>query len=303
MAAYNGTSQSVNFTLTGKSVVSSLVCDPMTLGANTTTTCTVTLSTAPDTSAAQVKLSKSGLSSLVLPTSVTVSSDATSAVFNASVGTLSADQNGILTAAYNGSSQSANLSLAAALVISSLHCSPTTLTANSSSTCTVTMSKNAAAGGAQVTLGSSGLSALLVPSSVTVAAGSNTATFQISTGGLTTSQSGALTATYGSSSKTVGINLSAQTVVSSLVCTKTTLGPNDTAYCTVTLSAPVNDAAVAISSNLSNLGVPRVVYVTAGSTSAGFKISTFNVTTNATGHLTASYNRSSQSVAVSLVTQ
>jgi hypothetical protein len=302
-ATYNGTSQAVVFTLTGTSVVSSLVCDPTTLGANARSACTVTLSTAPNADGTQIKLSTSGLPSLTLPNSVTVAAGSTVAVFTAGVGALTADENGTLTASYNGSSQNVTLSLAAAMVISSLQCAPGTLTANTNGACTVTMSKKASTGGAVVTLGSNGLPGLLAPASVTVAAGSTTATFTISSGALTTSQNGTLTATYNGSSKTLSINLSAGIEISSLACNKAILGPHDTAICTVTLSATGSGALVALSSNLPSLAVPRVAFVPVGSTSVDFKISTLDVKSNVTGKLTATYNRNSLSIPVSLVSQ
>jgi len=67
------------------------------------------------------------------------------------------------------------------LVLSSLTLNPTSVPGGSSSTGTVTLNGPAPAGGAVVALSSNNTNATTVPPSVTVAAGSTTATFTVTT--------------------------------------------------------------------------------------------------------------------------
>src|SRR5205085_7985863 len=81
--------------------------------------------------------------------------------------TFPGDQSVTFTAPYNGTSATATINLVTAVTVSSLACNPTSLGANASSTCTVTLSKAAPTGGASVTLTDTS-SALTVPASVTM---------------------------------------------------------------------------------------------------------------------------------------
>src|SRR5262249_24473654 len=62
-------------------------------------------------------------------------------------------------------------------VVSSLVCNPTSINSGSSTTCTVTLSQAAPAGGSTVTLSSNNTTALPVPASVTVPATASSTTF------------------------------------------------------------------------------------------------------------------------------
>jgi trimeric autotransporter adhesin len=139
---------------------------------------------------------------------------------------------------------------------------------------------------------------------VTVAAGSITAPFTVSTGALNASQNGTLTGTYNGDSKSVALSLSAVTVISSLQCSPTTLRSSTTTTCTVTLSGPADAAiAIALSTSLPNVAIPRVTVVPAGATTGVFTITTFTIGSNITGPVTATYNGACQSVTLNLTAQ
>src|SRR6185369_13243537 len=121
------------------------------------------------------------------------------ATFIATAGTLPYDQTATLTASLNGNSTSASVSLVAPVRISSLFCSPTTLGPNASSTCTVTLTKAAPTGGANVNLSNNNPN-LTIPTSVTVAAGATTATFNATTMAISSDQSATLVASFGGTS-------------------------------------------------------------------------------------------------------
>jgi uncharacterized protein (TIGR03437 family) len=249
-----------------------------------------------------VALGQNGLPGLSVPGSVTVPANATTASFSVSTGALSSDQNGTVTASYGGASQSVNISLAAgAAVLSSLQCNPTTLGANASATCSVSLSKAAGSGGAVVAVGQNGLPGLSVPGSVTVPANATTASFTITTGALSSNQNGTVTAYYGSTSQSVYISLSGAITISSFQCNPTTFSSGGRSTCSVTLSAIVPaDAAIGLSTTVAGLALPRAATVPAGSSTNSFQILATNVADTVSGTLTASYNGSSQSIQITL---
>src|SRR5215471_602947 len=85
-------------------------------------------------------------------------------------------------------------------------CTPASLNSGTISTCTVVLSQAASSGGAAITLLSS-TQALTVPPTVTVAAGSSSATFTATAGTISTAQTAVLTATLNGASQTAPITL------------------------------------------------------------------------------------------------
>jgi len=116
------------------------------------------------------------------------------------------------------SNSSTNASVALSLsgtgmpVLAGLSCSPTSLSAASSSACTVTFNQAAPAGGSSVTLSSSN-TALTVPASVTIPAGSTSVTFSASAGAFSANQTVTVTATFNGASVSSAINLAASTTI------------------------------------------------------------------------------------------
>jgi uncharacterized protein (TIGR03437 family) len=188
--------------------VSSLQCSPATLASGSTSTCTVMLSGPAPSSGSVISLTKTN-AALTVPPSITVAGGATSATFSATTGTLVSNQSAILTAAFNGSTANATLNLTVGpVLVSALTCSPSILASHSSSSCTVTLSKAAPAGGATVTL-SDNSSMLTVPSSVTVPEAATSAIFKATTGTIGSNSSATITASYNSSSATASITITA----------------------------------------------------------------------------------------------
>ena len=245
-ALFNGSSANVNLNLMASVLVSSLACNPTSLGQNASSTCTVTLTQAAPTGGAAVTLTNTN-TVLTVPASVTVAAGATTATFSATTTTIASNQSATVTATYNSSSANATISLVAPVTVSSLACNPTSLGQNASSTCTVTLTQAAPTGGAAVTLTNTN-TVLTVPASVTVAAGATTATFSATTKTIASNQSATVTATYNSSSANATISLVAPVTVSSLACNPTSLGQNASSTCTVTLTqaAPTGGAAVTL---------------------------------------------------------
>lgn len=190
--------------------------------------------------------------------------------------------------------------------LSSVTCNPASLNENGTSTCTTTITQAAPAGGTTIALASNN-SLLTVPASVTVPSAATSATFAATASAtIASNQSATVTATLGSNSQTTTISLQAPVLVSSLTCTPTGLGQNESSACTLTLnqSAPSGGSTVTLSSNNSLLTVPTSTTVTAGATSGGFTATAAaSIGSNQTASITATINSTSQKVSISLLTE
>src|ERR1022692_4264879 len=174
-ATLNRASQSTTLSLAAPMLVSALGCNSSSVNSGASTTCTVTLNQSAPTGGTVVALSDNN-ASLTVPALLTIAASATSATFTATVGTIITTRSATITATLNRASQTARLTLVAPVLISALACNTTTLDAGASSTCTLTLSAPAPAGGVIVSVSANG-SALTVPASVNVPAGSATAAF------------------------------------------------------------------------------------------------------------------------------
>ena len=183
-------------------------------------------------------------------------------------------------------------------VLSSVSLSPTSVTGGTSVTGTVTLSAAAPSGGLDVGL-SSDSSAAQVPSKATVAAGSTSATFQVTTSSVSTTQSATITASYGGVDKTATLTVNAATssvTVSSLTLNPTSVTSGSSSTGTVTLGAVASgDVVISLTSSDPAASVPGPVTVLSGSQTANFTVTTSSVTTSTTVTITGSYNSSSAS--------
>ncbi len=113
----------------------------------------------------------------------------------------------------NASSRTKTITLsgsgeAATGVLSGLTCSQALITGSGSDLCTVTLNAAAGSGGQVVSLSSS-VTAVTVPSSVTVAAGATTASFTATVSAVSTAETATLTASSGGGTQTYTISLGA----------------------------------------------------------------------------------------------
>ena len=279
----------------------SLQCSPTALAAGGSSTCTVTVSSA-STSPSLVAISDNN-AALTVPTSVSVAAGSATASFTATAGSVVAAQTATVAASLNGSSATASVTIAAApvpIVVSSLQCSPTSVTSGGTSTCTVTLSATSTASVSVAITDNS--TALGVPASVTVAAGSTTAKFTATAGSVSANQTATVTATLNGSSKTASVTVTPVAMtVSQLQCAPTSVTSGGTSTCTVTLSATSTaSVSVAITDNSTALGVPASVTVAAGSTTAKFTATAGSVSANQTATVTATFNGSSKTASVTV---
>jgi hypothetical protein len=134
-----------------------------------------------------VNLSTSHPAALNVPPNVMVSSGSTTGLFSWTANAVEATTNASITASYGASSASASVTIipssANNVWVTGLALNPTSVTGGSSSTATVTINAPAPTGGASVQL--SAMSPATVPPTVTIPAGSTTATFNVSTSSVT----------------------------------------------------------------------------------------------------------------------
>lgn|GEM_PF-6668274 len=180
-----------------------------------------------------------------------------------------------------------------AQTLSSLALSPTSVNGGVSSTGTVTLGSNAPAGGAVVNL-SSNNAAATVPASVTVASGTNSKTFTVTTSLVATNQNVTITASKsGSSNKTKTLTVKAPVPTSLTLSEQYIQGGNgNTSEGTVTmnLAAPVGGINVALSSNNVVAIVPPTVTIPQGETSATFTVNTTPSKDSVTARISAAYS-------------
>ena len=220
--------------------VTSLNCSPTSVMSGASATCQVALNQNAPLGGAAVTLANSNSSALSVPPSVTVASGTTTRTFVASASMVNTRQTATVTGSLNGASSSATVSVQAPMMISSLTCSPPTVTSGGKSTCTVTLNQASPSGGTAVSLTDSNPGALAIPASVTVASGTSTATFTASAAVVTASQSATLTGKFGTSSQSTSLTiLFVDNVPPSVSIVSPTAG--QTVSGTFTLSASASD--------------------------------------------------------------
>jgi N-acetylneuraminic acid mutarotase len=185
--------------------VASLLLNPALVIAGGVSQGTVTLSSGAPVGGAVIALSASNQAAGV-PASVAVAEGAVSAVFAVAANPVTAVTSVTITAAFNGSSGSALLSVSPPAsptvpVVSSLSLNSATLKGGSWTVGTVVLSKAAPAGGTLVALASSEPAIAMVPATVTVPAGAVSAKFVVSTRRVARTRNVVISAAFGGSAK------------------------------------------------------------------------------------------------------
>ena len=173
--------QSVSATFNSNSTValSSLTVNPTSVVGGNSSTGTVTLTGA---AAANIVVTLSSNSaSATVPPSVTVPQGATTASFSIGTKPVASSTVANISAAFNGVTKTAALTITPTPALSALSLNPSTVAGGNPSTGTVTLSGAAPSTGITVQLSSNRTKVATVPSSVTVPAGATTATFSVTT--------------------------------------------------------------------------------------------------------------------------
>jgi hypothetical protein len=283
-ATYSGATLQATVTV-NPPALNTFTLNPTTVVGGNSFTGTVTLTGPAPTGGVIVTLSDNS-SSAQTPATVTVAAGATSATFTVPTTAVSTTTTVTESATYNGKTVPANVSIIP-LVINSVAMNPSSVAGGVSSTGTVTLNGPAPSGGVVVTL-SDNSSAAQTPGSVTVLAGSTTATFTVTTSVVTTTTTSTESATF--SGKTVQATLTINPAALSAVTvnpTSVTGGSSSIGTVTLTGPAPSGGIVVSLSDNSSAAQEPSSVTVPAGSTTATFTVTTSRVSFSTNVTLTA----------------
>lgn len=291
-AAYGGVSKTA--TLTVEPMLASLTINPASVFGGSISTGTVTLNE-PAPGSVTVPLTNSNTAICSLPSSVTISSGATSAQFTISTVVVTSVGTSTITASYAGASSATTLTVTP--LLSTLSLSPTSVVASQTSTGTVTLYGAAPSGGVVITVSSNATSvAAPAVASVTVPAGSTSSTFTVNTSLVTANSTATISATDGNVTRTAalavdpllaGIRLNGGSNSVNVV------GGDAVGNCSVyfNLTAPAGVSLPVVSSNaaISN-PTPSPISVSTGATSAAFTIPTYAVSTVTATTISSTYN-------------
>jgi acetyl esterase/lipase len=258
---------------------------------------TVTLSGPALAGGAAVSLASSDASATV-PASVTVPQGASSATFNVTTTPVNATRSVKISASRRGLTRTVTL-IVQPPALSSLTLTPSTFAGGcKTSTGKVTLTGKAPVGGIVVTLANTNPVAT-VPSSVTVASGSTSATFPITAPAVTANQTGTVTASY------AGTSLGGTLTVRPIGLAALALSPNPVigpapSNGTVTLecAAAPGSIVVALSSSSTGVANPTAPSLTipAGSTQGTFSVITADVSTQSFATIKATAGGTTKSV-------
>jgi hypothetical protein len=259
--------------------VQSLVVNPSTLIGSNSAMATVTINTTALTDYT-VNVS-SDQAAVVVPATVTIPAGSNTASFTVTTSSVAANVTANLTATGGGGTASATLQVLA-MAVQSLSVTPTTVPGGNSATATVQMN-GTALNDTQVNL-LSNQAAAVVPATVTVPAGSNTATFTVTTSSVSAPVTANLTATAGGKSASATLTVDPFELTDFTV---TQQAAATTGELTFNEAAPVDTTATLSSDTPSVASVPSSITVPAGVSSADFAITLYPVTRATTVTFTA----------------
>ena len=187
--------------------------------------------------------------------------------------------------------------------LASLALNPASITGTKAAVATVTLTEPAPAGGAVVKLLSSNTAVAYVPASVTLAAGTISKTFNVTTRAVAAPSSAEITATYAGNAQSATLTVQPPALTTLTLSLATINSPCQTSTGRVTLSAPApaGGAVVALTSSNSSAQVPASVTVPAGATSVAFSVTPSVVSAKQTATITASFRGVSLSKSVTLM--
>lgn len=207
--SYNNSTATAPLTVTPMPVptVQSVIVSPSHMASGGTAAVTVILTGPAPFGGSTVTLASSNAAAFPAPTNLVVPAGLSSAVVQVTAGMVAQATSATLTAAYNNSSSSAPISVAAAVlpVIKSITLTPGTIVGPATVTLTVTLSGPAPPGGASMALTSSNSVALKVPAQVTMPVGVAVGSLALTASKVATPTSVTLTLSYNNSTQTAKV--------------------------------------------------------------------------------------------------
>gem|GEM_PF-6881745 len=175
-------------------------------------------------------------------------------------------------AAYPGPTRTATLRIAPSTEVDALSLYPAKVLGGGTVTGTVRIKNPANPGGQVVTLASSDTSVATVPDSVTVPAGSTTATFSVSTVAVSAQKAVVITASTPNRSVTASLSVKPEGILEVSAPPMIVATAGGTGTVVLTSPAGAGGATVSLSASSGALSVPSSVVVPQGQTSATFPI-------------------------------
>ena len=291
-ASYGATVSTSLTLLVSTTAISSVAVAPTTVVGGTTAQGTASLTAPAPAGGLVVALASDNSSVASVPPSVTVPAGSASANFTVTTNQVGSSVSDTISATYGGTASTSLTIMPAATALSSVSLNPTTVVGGSNTQGTVTLTGAAPTGGANVSLASDNPSVASVPSSVTVPAGSTSASFSVTTSTVVASTSATISATYGATASASLTVLPAATALSSVSLNPTTVvgGTSSQGTANLTGAAPAGGANVSLASdNPSVASVPSSVTVPAGSSSATVTIITNPVLNTTSAMISGTY--------------
>jgi len=272
--------------------LSSVTVNPASVTGGNSSIGTVTLTAAAPSSGLAITVSSDNAAATPNPSSFTIASGQTSGTFTVNTTTVTASTTAHITASGGNTNVQATLTITPAASLSSVTVNPASVVGGNGSTGTVTLTYAATVPGVVVNLASDNAAAV-VPSTVTVAAGSTTATFAITTTAVSSAVTAHISGTYNSvTPPAAALTINPLTLSSVSLNPATVVGPNSSTG-TVTLSgATTSSISVSLGSNSSSASVPASVTVAANASSATFPVTTLAVSSSTQATITATYGAS-----------
>jgi hypothetical protein len=232
---------------------------------------------------AVVSLSSSDPTAAPVPASMTIAAGFAFDQFRFQIGPVNAPTLVTLTATLNGSSAAVSFTVQPP-ALQSLTIAPSTITGGATPGLIVMLTGQAPAGGAIVSLSSSDPTLVQVPSNVTVAPGSPSATINVPTGPVTANTTVTISASLNGTALQTQLTLTPQQPPASLTLSPTSTSGTAGSSGTVRLAtAAATDTYLFLSSsNPALVGLPPFVQVPQGAFAGGFLISTSPVTATTT---------------------
>ena len=241
-----------------------------------------------------------------LPGSVVVDQGRTTKTFAITTDAVAVDTNATITARLPAGRTASAILIIRAARITLLSVDSFSLIGGDSTMGTVAVNIPAPAGGANIVMTSGNNAVLQAPSPVIIAAGNRVARFQVTTTVIPVDTNVTLTATYGSSTQTISIQVLAPTLVGLVVVPSTVIGgASTTGRVDIDRPAPAGGLVIDLSKDPNATGSPYVnfpatVTIPAGQRSKNFTITTSAVSRTVATQITASFGQRAQTASAVL---
>lgn len=253
------------------------------------TTGTVTLNGEAPPGGRVVNLSDGGNVYIGVPASVTVQAGSRTADFTVTTSGTTTNQTATISATQGAVTRTATLTVIPIALPSTLSLNPTSVAGGNSSTATITLDRNAPAGGVSLTISDNSTLAN-APATVKVSSGNNSATFMVNTSPTSTTVGATITVRRGAISRSQTLTIAPPKIADFQIAGASIQGGSSTTA-TVTLNGPAPaNTTINITDNTVVTVVPTTATVTTGNTQVSFNITTIAVATNHVSTVLVSLN-------------